>query len=385
MICRDPRRRDVRGRDLTDPEGITTLRGGATMQRPNAGAVMATTSTAERRAAVLDTVDSSPLPVAAVELPTQVVRAISPSALELIGRNRSVVGSTVDDITADTATGGFELVQSGRLSGYETTRVFLGSHGARPVRVWVRALSTRVPVDLALTVLADAGELRAGLHVLDPGAASRAPVIGTADRTLVIDRLSADVEVLLGRPVDDLLHRPVLSLVGEADASGLLLALAEATATGRGACVAATLQHADGHPVRAYLSLVPLSPAPSFAFAVTERPAPSGGRDAAARALQVIGQAVDCTETSRALAEASEPVPGLQRLTTRELQVVEQLMSGDRVPAIAASLFLSPSTVRNHLSSVFAKLGVSSQQELVSLLRRRTDGTSSRTDTPPRD
>ena len=54
-----------------------------------------------------------------------------------------------------------------------------------------------------------------------------------------------------------------------------------------------------------------------------------------------------------------------------------RLVNGDRVPAIAESLFLSPSTVRNHLSAVFRKLRVGSQQQLIHLLRR-TDAPSSR-------
>jgi hypothetical protein len=36
----------------------------------------------------------------------------------------------------------------------------------------------------------------------------------------------------------------------------------------------------------------------------------------------------------------------------------------------AAELFLSPSTVRNHLSSIYAKLGVRGQLDLIRLLRR---------------
>lgn len=60
---------------------------------------------------------------------------------------------------------------------------------------------------------------------------------------------------------------------------------------------------------------------------------------------------------------------GLSRLTNRELDIVGRLLRGDRVPAIAETLFLSQSTVRNHLSSVFGKLRVSSQQQLLDLLR----------------
>ena len=67
-----------------------------------------------------------------------------------------------------------------------------------------------------------------------------------------------------------------------------------------------------------------------------------------------------------------EPIPGLDRLSRREFEVVRMLLHGDRVPVIARQLFVSQSTVRNHLSSVFRKLRVRSQQELIVLLRERT-------------
>jgi DNA-binding NarL/FixJ family response regulator len=60
---------------------------------------------------------------------------------------------------------------------------------------------------------------------------------------------------------------------------------------------------------------------------------------------------------------------GISRLTPREAEIVEMLLAGDRVPHIASTLYLSQATVRNHLSSVFHKVRVSSQQELIALLR----------------
>jgi DNA-binding CsgD family transcriptional regulator len=57
------------------------------------------------------------------------------------------------------------------------------------------------------------------------------------------------------------------------------------------------------------------------------------------------------------------------QLTQRERAIVEMLIAGERVPAIAKMLFVSNSTVRSQLSSVFHKLGVASQQELIHLLR----------------
>jgi DNA-binding CsgD family transcriptional regulator len=66
----------------------------------------------------------------------------------------------------------------------------------------------------------------------------------------------------------------------------------------------------------------------------------------------------------------------LSRLSPREREVVQRLLAGDRVPLIAESLYLAPSTVRNHLSSVFGKFGVNSQQQLIVLLRTQSSGVS---------
>jgi len=56
-------------------------------------------------------------------------------------------------------------------------------------------------------------------------------------------------------------------------------------------------------------------------------------------------------------------------LTRREHDIVCLLLRGDRVPAIARQLWLTRGTVRNHLHSIYRKLGVQSQQELIVLLR----------------
>lgn len=67
--------------------------------------------------------------------------------------------------------------------------------------------------------------------------------------------------------------------------------------------------------------------------------------------------------------EPSHASLDLSRLSARELEIVQRLLAGDRVPRIADSLYLARSTVRNHLSSAFGKFGVNSQQELIVLLR----------------
>jgi len=49
-----------------------------------------------------------------------------------------------------------------------------------------------------------------------------------------------------------------------------------------------------------------------------------------------------------------------------------RLLDGHRAAAIAADLFVSPSTVRNHLSSIYAKLHVSGQVDLLGTLLSET-------------
>jgi DNA-binding CsgD family transcriptional regulator len=56
------------------------------------------------------------------------------------------------------------------------------------------------------------------------------------------------------------------------------------------------------------------------------------------------------------------------RLTVREQEITRAVARGLSNPEIAAELFLSPHTVRDHLKAVFAKVGVASRGELVATL-----------------
>ena len=58
----------------------------------------------------------------------------------------------------------------------------------------------------------------------------------------------------------------------------------------------------------------------------------------------------------------------LARLSPRELEIARLMASGKPVQDVASTLDLSPNTVRNHVKSVFVKLRVHSQVELLSKL-----------------
>jgi DNA-binding NarL/FixJ family response regulator len=63
----------------------------------------------------------------------------------------------------------------------------------------------------------------------------------------------------------------------------------------------------------------------------------------------------------------------LGELTSRQWEILIRLLSGERVAMIAKALFISPSTVRNHLSTIFRRFGVHNQSQLIELLRPAFD------------
>ena len=63
----------------------------------------------------------------------------------------------------------------------------------------------------------------------------------------------------------------------------------------------------------------------------------------------------------------------ISSLSSREKDVLSRLVTGQRVSTIAGSLYISPNTVRNHLKSIFRKIGVHSQAELLEHLRKQTN------------
>jgi len=209
-----------------------------------------------------------------------------------------------------------------------------------------------------------------------------APVIGATDPDLLVDRISSDVQAQLGLGPGDVIGQSVLRLVHPESVAGLLWALAEATTANTGVTVPVRATRHHGDALLCQLLVIPLLPPPSFAFALLpgeHRPASAVSVDDMERALSRLGRGVEAIRVSRDLAGyAGKHIPGFSRLSSREIEIVGMLLAGDRVPAIAETLFITQSTVRNHLSSVFRKLRVNSQQELVTLLR---DADTSSTDT----
>ncbi len=95
--------------------------------------------------------------------------------------------------------------------------------------------------------------------------------------------------------------------------------------------------------------------------------------DELARAIRAArsGRATLSPEAAQALVETANqpPAPGLD-LTEREREVLGLMMEGLNNTQIAGRLTVSPSTIKSHVSSILAKLGVASRTEAVAVALR---------------
>lgn len=63
-----------------------------------------------------------------------------------------------------------------------------------------------------------------------------------------------------------------------------------------------------------------------------------------------------------AVPNSEQPFP---ELTDRELEILRFIAQGHNNPEIARKLFLSPKTVRNHITNIFSKLQVADRAQAI--------------------
>lgn len=167
----------------------------------------------------------------------------------------------------------------------------------------------------------------------------------------------------------------VLDLVCRDSRTNLLRALALAT-TGARAGVPLHVRlwaERQTHPVSAAVSMEHTEAGDRFVlemYSLDEAGIVARAADLERRLRRIAAeiQGVDLMESNgRHLSVVTDP--RLHGLTAKQLEIVTRLRRGERVSAIARSMYLAPSTVRNHLTAVFRKVGVNSQAELIEALR----------------
>jgi DNA-binding CsgD family transcriptional regulator len=329
-----------------------------------------------------DVLGASQFPALVLEVPSQRIVAAGPRASHLLDpTGATVVDHLLEEFTADRPVLGTDLLAGGRLNGFESFRILRRARGADvKVRMWVRTFERQSPTRLVLLILvADepmkGPHLRSELEELPPTPA----VVGTVNAQWQIERISADAEDLFDVPVADLIGLTLADLVAKSDVPVLMGAFETASKGTNGVTVVVDV-HPRGNDgadkaIACEILLLPLHPALSCAFVLLPTPL-STSKDQTTESLPAIlgrlGKGAEIAHLARGVFSGAtdRDVPGLADLTTRELEIVGRLLDGDRAPAIATRLFVTQSTVRNHLAAVFAKLGVNSQQQLLNLFRR---------------
>jgi DNA-binding CsgD family transcriptional regulator len=321
-------------------------------------------------------VETTSTPVFVMAVPTEEIIACSPSASLLLDPNGgSVLGHSVEEFTTDAPTGALALFARGRVNGYDAVRMLRRSGGADvAVRLWIHRYDRQPPTRYAL-VLLEAVALARGRQV-KPHSLAASLVVGTVDRASRIERISSNAEDLFATPMGELLNSPLARLIEPTDAEQFTVALAD-TAAGQHSIVLHVGLRAtrdDEERVRCEVLLLPLQPDLACAFVFRPEPTRPDGAQETSSVPAMLGrlcEAVDLAAVARSryAAMTNQALPGFGKLSARELEIVVRLIEGDRVPAIAAQLYLSPSTVRSHLAVVYSKLNIGSQQDLLNLAK----------------
>lgn len=209
-------------------------------------------------------------------------------------------------------------------------------------------------------------------------------VAGMADLAILvtdhdwrIHGASSDVKARLGYDPRSIIGTPLLGLVHPQDALKLLRAIDGAVASKHATIAHVRLRTADGSWRELLLFITTLCEDDPPLLAVLlfgPDSAPAASESTRAKELEqhlwriamevrAAGLVRDMGNTLSASRPRQSP-----ELSGRQWEIVTRLVNGQRVPEIARSMYLSQSTVRNHLTAVFRKFDVHSQQELVSLL-----------------
>src|SRR3984957_1623301 len=255
---------------------------------------------------------------------------------------------------------------SGAIQGYRALRHFRKADGTEfEANVWVRLTTT------------DAG--RFSLAIIERGPAAVPWPLFDASITIAgivtdhhwtIELVSSDIERILGRSPEDFKGSSLLGLFQAADVQNFLSAVARVAADESKATLRIHVRDGDENWRGVWCMVV----------AMCQHSPPRLGL--AIAAISEFGLELT-SELHRQLAVlGGDVLDGMDQLrshmpsgnfSTRQWEILTRIVDGKRVAEIAADLYLSPSTVRNHLAAIYKKFGVHSQTQLLAKLLRAPD------------
>lgn len=334
--------------------------------------------------------DVSYVPLMVYSLPDGYLQAANAAARSLfdlspVGPYRLHARDIADPVDLRKTTAALSSLSSGATDSYRARRTLMTTEGPLELSTSVRRLLVGAGA-LAVVLTMPTDTANADEPTEDPFAA--ALVAGTIDAYGVVDSVSSatsPMETTLVRSLSETLH--LAAHPDEVDRVNTMLQSMRVQGSAAGALRVPhpeqgwvdcqfqlfTINRHFGHDA----NTEPADVAPdAFAFVLSADVSTASMVDKIARLehhIRRIGSevhAADLEVTVRApMTYGESAVLDALALTPRQRDIVERLARGQRVPSIAAALFISRSTVRNHLAQVYRLVGVHSQEELLNALR----------------
>ncbi|HSP29575.1 MAG TPA: helix-turn-helix transcriptional regulator, partial [Ilumatobacteraceae bacterium] len=357
--------------------------------RPVQSDVRASSSEADFGGDEVD-VDAAHLPLMVFSLPDGYLQAANDAARALYGlgswSDRAHVRDIANPADVRHAMAAMSALSSGATDSYRARRTLQTNDGTMVLQMSVRRLVVgRTAFAVALAVPADPED---GTAPAPEGPFSAALVAGTIRANGAVVSVSSP-----GSPMESALVAALgdsLEHAAHPDEADRVAALLESMRLGGRAAGALRILHPEHGWVVCQCKLftirrdtddeastgAPVVGHDSYAFVLSANVSNTSMVDRIARLerhIRRIGSEVSAADLElgarpttdhgvTAALDALEP-------TARQRDIVERLARGQRVSSIASELFISRSTVRNHLAQVYRLAGVHSQDELLHTLR----------------
>ncbi len=265
-------------------------------------------------------------------------------------------------------------ISTGLAEGIRSKLVLRTAHGPVGGWMWTRAVELDGHIG-GVTLIAAGNELeRLGRDASDPWRELVPIAVGFADGDWNVLSVSRDIEETISIGPSKLINRCLLDFVSDDDRETILKATQEASSVGS---LSGITFHAKGRPHRVCLTWSERGPGGcrGLVFGVVgelaRRTDPQDRITELERRLRRIGsevRAAGVVDELRAFDASRSPV--FNELSARQWEILQAILRGERVPSIANRLYLSQSTVRNHLTSIFRKFNVHSQPELLEKIQQ---------------
>jgi DNA-binding CsgD family transcriptional regulator len=331
---------------------------------------------------VWDIVKDLDLSVALVSTKDYTVVAATEAFLDAVGRDASdVIEKPTFDLflpgEESSVRAALDALSKGKIEFYRTHRLIYQPRGEpRQASIWVHVINFGQE-RFALCELSTDGEPVDSSLVKYVARSTPAMAFGITDEHGIVTSVSEDIHDVMGVKASDLIGKPLLQ--GSDTSNAWRLLDATLSKTGRD-CISLRLD-SMGSTTYSHIRCILTSFVKSSTYGFILIPEPeltsAATTDRVAdleKSLWKIATEVQASGIFEHLWSFpdGERFPQLNSLSSRQWEVLSRLLRGQRVSTIAEELFVSESTVRNSLSTIFHKFGVHSQAELLKLLH---DGT----------